>query len=1495
MSRALRLHTVTLALLSICAGLAVAAPAAPFWVTSDGRWTTWEAESATSDGPWKTFADPSASGGKYMELADGKGTLQFTFDLPRATTLMLKPVWWRNGDRKSARRYPYPLERLPGPDTVAACGSTVLFTAPAAGRVITMDAQAEKVSGVAVEGAGYPTDCVADATTNRFYIADALGARIIVMDATTRAVVGTIATPKEPWALALEGGKLFVACRAGKCVCEIDLAQAKVVQKVPTEALPISVEVVPETPGQVLVRFQQQPINAAGLETPVPDRVQYGVGGPRRSTLGAGKTWTSPKPGWIRLTVANRSVMLDVTSVTGSKQPGAGPDAMALCGDFLLFTAPTTGKVGIISVREERLVKTLDVGGRLVDIVADVGLRKAWVADAAGKRLVAIDMKKQEIAASVALPAEPSVLDFVGRVAIQREYMVPPTPINRVFVACPDGKSVSVVDATTDKLAKTVPLGFTPRRLKMVAMPDPSWWPLLADDRIAFALTARVAVEPMPVSVDPATHTLIPAPDAPETAPKHNVAKATVAGAEKSFASGNELLMRVDLKRDVDVSAVADPQLAADRALTGADTPGTMTLALDGGPAFNWRRDIWQRPDNGVFLVNDTEEYWRWNAPRFALPAGKHTLTVRATGGFTHLDAIAAETTPESAVTVTVRPQPWDLHSQVPLTPYQGVFYDREPVSFTVCVANRASSARHARISAVLRNYMDETVASPAPIQLDVPAGGQASAPLELAPTDTGRFQLVLTTATDDGQMTQDIRFVRLPKLEHPRMLFRKDDLPKIRERIAAHPQLFTRYADWLARMSQKEGSFPDRFLPNGLTKEDLMQAAPSSSKFPGDEWGWRMYELGFRMIAAEFAAEFIPGPHKAALEAKLKPLLAKPKTDYWTEYHHHGPFFPGAVEGLVDMAPPEAAVNPALKSQLTSAMGDVNVYPWTVFGLEEPLSPRDRALVYKMAMLHNNFEHYFTTHTGARGGTWWQNPWSWCYCPTQGIFLSFLFTRNLFDEERIFEKPFFKGYLTFMEYVDPIKDLDAVLPALRRPSGEPWRWILTAASRHPVEKTEYGWDEWFKQLDGPLPGPGEQKAVDDLMALKGMPLAGPLCAAPHHFNTAVSVPMAYALGWYDPAAPAVKPEERPPTTVLDVEGWVPMRSGWDEHATEVSFISGARDHTARHQANHFSIVKSGHFLVGTPAGWLDDGNCSPAWGNTVVAGSKWLERWQTNVAQPRSEETALIDRFSPMTWTYISRDRRTAGWNPAESGWGGGIDLHGHTETLMQSQGRLVAYETNPGYDYVAGDATNAWPSEELRQHYRQVVYLKPNVVVIYDRVKLGPQCQDSRWLACTGPALSARGQQFRIGSGPATLTGQVLLPHGATLTTPAPLPCFLWRKQRLLQVAAPAGGPEVEYLVVMQIGEGKSSWPAAKVTEGRQTVVVTLNVNGQQTQVSFNRAGPVGGSVGEVKDGRVHDRALARDIQDTYANWSADPRYKAWTTEDRFNFVIPERDRRK
>jgi hypothetical protein len=426
--------------------------------------------------------------------------------------------------------------------------------------------------------------------------------------------------------------------------------------------------------------------------------------------------------------------------------------------------------------------------------------------------------------------------------------------------------------------------------------------------------------------------------------------------------------------------------------------------------------------------------------------------------------------------------------------------------------------------------------------------------------------------------------------------------------------------------------------------------------------------------------------------------------------------------------------------------------------------------------------------------------------------------------------------------------------------------------------------------MAGPLAG-DEAAAVDKLMALEGRPLTGAMVGHANHFVSGVSVPIALALGWYDPSAAEVEMEELPPTAVFDVEGWAAMRSGWDEDATEVTLVSGVRDHTTRHKPNHLTIVKGGEYLLGTPATYTDDGNNTGAWANTVVVGDDWVEGWRLNLEQPRDGEHLVINRFSPAGLTYLDRDLRLVGYRPSESAWGGGLNLHGHTETLFMNEGRLLAYQTRPELDYAAGEASNAWPVGEVREAVRQVVFLKPDLVVVYDRVELGPWADASRWIAATGAELGIDGQAFRIGNESEFLHGRVVLPEGAVVSNPEVLrPGWNWKEQKLLEIRPTGHGRTVEYLVVMKVGGDDAPMPAPALAHDEEEVRVRVALDERLVEVRFDRGAECGGevSVGERTETKRYE--LRPGIVDSYRDWQADPRYERWVGEARFGFVMPE-----
>jgi hypothetical protein len=1479
-------------------------------------WTVWQAEEARQTGSWQ-LGEPSGDGAQYVSPSQAGDTLTFTFTTDGPVSLRVRPVWWRSGDQRLAHRFPYPLVRQPGPDAVDFVGTTVFATAPAAGRVISVDALSEKVTGC-VEVGGYLSDLVADRARGRVYVADALGDRVVAVDAVRPVVLWSLSVPGEPWALAISGDRLFVACRHGKRLAVFSTDTGKQLAEIPLPAEPIGLELIGNPATNLIVRYQQQPVNVMTLERSAPDQ-QYP----------APEKWRWPEGGecpnptctckWVecdgphRLTIVTGRGLeaIDVSAVTGlpAKPENVahlgelpGPTAAALFSlgdppvDTVFFSAPAAGKIGIYDTKA-RTFETLDVGSLSGFIAFN---EKLYIADPLGNRLLVLDPKTRKTEAVIGVPGGPTYLAAVGDLRWQREEYAdsrqvwPPTPVKRLFVSCGDSRDIAVLDLTTNQLIGRLPMPAQPRGVTFIPMPNPGWWPLLPDDRISRALEPRIAVEFLPSGVDLATMTASPAPlSTPAAAPRRDRVQVTISGGSaKTFLAANTLSLTVDGDRTLDLSALADPMLAPERALTAKDVPGAATISLDGGPEYDWARGAWMGPDSELFLVNDSDAFWRYNAPTFTVGPGQHELRVKARSPFVRLDAVAVRETPP--LDVTLLPEPREVHGAVPLISYQGVFYDQEPVQFTLWLANRSDAPLKARARFTLTNYLGETTEAATPASFSFGPHGGRAVPLRLHPKDMGRATLTVTLNTPEGQLVKEMRFLRLPKLEHPRLFYRREDLPAIQARIARYPTLFRRYAEWLERMSEREGKFPERFLPPGVTADDCASVAPEGTA-PGrarDLCGWRNYEVGWRILASELALALLK-PDSEKLNAKVEAFRNAEKVDYYCQFHHHGPFFPGVDGSLIDLAPDPSTAAPRIRKQMEQQWGAMDVLPWTLTLLEEPLTPEKRAMIYEIMTMENNAEEHFGAHQGARGGVWWQNPYTWCHCPNHGYTLMFMFLNNLFGEPRLFERPLFTGYLTFQRYADPFQDTAELQPNRRGPNGEPWHWILASLSRHPLEKATYQWDEWIEKMNGPLPG-DEAAAVDKLIALEGVDLKGPMAGAANYFVSAVSAPMALALGWYDPAAPEVEWKALPPTAVFDVEGWATMRSGWDRGATEVTFASGVRDHTARNKPNHLTIVKGGRYLLGTPSLLTDDGYNTGAWANTVVVDDEWRQQWTLNLQQPRDGEHAVINRFSPLTFTYISRDRAAVGYKPAEQGWGGGLDLHGHTETIFMQEGRLLAYQTSPGLDYVAGDASNAWPVDKVSKLDRQVVFVKPDLVVVYDRVTLGPAGHETAWIAATGSGLSLDGHQFRIQSGSEFLTGRVLLPEQPVLSAPEPQAVgYNWKDQKLLRISPAQPSNTVQYLVVMRAGGGDTPLPETVLLRDDATSGVRIARPDGSVEVRFDRRGPVGGMALVTSRGRSQRYDLREAIEDTYRNWSADPRYQMWVTDPRLSFVVPAKDR--
>jgi hypothetical protein len=59
-----------------------------------------------------------------------------------------------------------------------------------------------------------------------------------------------------------------------------------------------------------------------------------------------------------------------------------------------------------------------------------------------------------------------------------------------------------------------------------------------------------------------------------------------------------------------------------------------------------------------------------------------------------------------------------------------------------------------------------------------------------------------------------------------------------------------------------------------------------------------------------------------------------------------------------------------------------------------------------------------------------------------------------------------------------------------------------------------------------------------------------------------------------------------------------------------------------------------------------------------------------------------------------------------------------------------IQAFESNGTYDYIKGDATNAYDHTKLKKFTRQLVYLKPDIFVIFDNVVTTKPDIEKKWV---------------------------------------------------------------------------------------------------------------------------------------------------------------------
>jgi hypothetical protein len=268
-----------------------------------------------------------------------------------------------------------------------------------------------------------------------------------------------------------------------------------------------------------------------------------------------------------------------------------------------------------------------------------------------------------------------------------------------------------------------------------------------------------------------------------------------------------------------------------------------------------------------------------------------------------------------------------------------------------------------------------------------------------------------------------------------------------------------------------------------------------------------------------------------------------------------------------------------------------------------------------------------------------------------------------------------------------------------------------------------------------------------------------PLHRAIHAFNetTPRCSVGAYAYKdflWHDQTMSRGELKDLPLSHVSRGPGFVYARSSWNEDATFFFFKCG--DRFTAHQ--HLDV---NHFLIYKHAELAGDGGHYDEFGTThdvnyhlrSIAHSTVLvldpdERWP-NI---RAGEVSANDGGQHHSWKH----HNGAASDPAD--W--------LSQKSQMDIADLLAFEDEGRYLYVAGDATRAYAPHKLKLFTRQIVYLRPNTFVVFDRVTSRQPNFKKTWLLQAMRIPEKKGDHLVITNGKGRLFIQTLAPADAVIS---------------------------------------------------------------------------------------------------------------------------------
>ncbi|KPJ52695.1 MAG: hypothetical protein AMS16_06045 [Planctomycetes bacterium DG_58] len=396
-----------------------------------------------------------------------------------------------------------------------------------------------------------------------------------------------------------------------------------------------------------------------------------------------------------------------------------------------------------------------------------------------------------------------------------------------------------------------------------------------------------------------------------------------------------------------------------------------------------------------------------------------------------------------------------------------------------------------------------------------------------------------------------------------------------------------------------------------------------------------------------------------------------------------------------------------------------------------------------------------------------------------------------------------------------------------------------------------------------------------------------------------------------EPGIPEVKPEELPETAIFEGWGWVSMRSDWTADGVFAHVTCGltGQAEPADLDDTSFIIYHKGLLAIDGIKPAADAKNTDPYSRQTLGHNT-------ITVLDP--DEVLRGNHCYQYTWRpnpFPVNDGGQSWKGLGERNYAktsAGLDFpEVRGPSHMARLGWITGYQTSPRYDYTCMDGTKCYSEKKMKHFTRQFVFLKPNCFVVFDRVVSTKPEFRKRWhLHCQNePTIDGRLVHADHEGG--RLYCEPLLPEKATLkkvqgarleqadgTYVIPegwkdSPTDTWR----LDVGPSEARTDDVFLHVLQaVDAGQPRTFTSRKIERDGKIGVEVTVGERRFEVLFAGEGDPTGHISVTDNGKaIADRDFPTRIEDTYALWKDDPRFKMWMTDDRFRYVIRPADRKR